>query len=308
MLSPFLARLMAPAAARLLRFGDEDFTVPAGEAAIVAPDSISWRLFRNPVTLYIGGVAAVLLELGEPRVRAGVWQYSSFRSDPAERMRRTGLGAMITVYGARSRFEAYVRQVNAIHARIAGMTDAGQSFRADDPELLRWVQVTASFAFLAAYRTYVHELSAEQRDLYFAEASVGAAYYGVVDAPRDEAAVGAVFDQTQPLLEPSAALREFLQIQRSAPILPLPLRPLQRVITRAAIGLLPPRLRQQIGLSSERAPNNAERRLLSAAAQAAERMHIPGSPWAQACARLGLEEESLAGGRLSPANAARLRS
>ena len=61
-----------------------DFARPAGEPALFAPDSVSRIVFKNPVTLFIGGVAAVLLELAEPRVRDGVWQHSSFRSRPLD--------------------------------------------------------------------------------------------------------------------------------------------------------------------------------------------------------------------------------
>ena len=80
-----------------------DFLTPPGEAALCAPDSISWRVFKNPVALAVGGVAAVLLEFADPRVRDGVWQNSSFPTDPLLRMQRTGRAAMATVYGARSR-------------------------------------------------------------------------------------------------------------------------------------------------------------------------------------------------------------
>jgi uncharacterized protein (DUF2236 family) len=59
-----------------------DFLRPAGEAALVAPDSVSWRVFKNPLSLFIGGVAAVIMELAEPRVRAGVWEHTTFRVDP----------------------------------------------------------------------------------------------------------------------------------------------------------------------------------------------------------------------------------
>src|SRR5687768_4469075 len=67
-----------------------DFAHPRGEAALAGPDSISWQVFRNPVSLFVGGVAAVILELAEPRVRSGVWDHSRFRSDPVERLQRTG--------------------------------------------------------------------------------------------------------------------------------------------------------------------------------------------------------------------------
>ena len=93
----------------LLESGDPshiDFSRPVGEAALLSPESISWRVFKNPLSLFIGGVTAVIMELAEPRVRAGVWEHTTFRLDPIRRLRRTGLAAMVTVYGARSTAEA----------------------------------------------------------------------------------------------------------------------------------------------------------------------------------------------------------
>ena len=67
------ARLDAAARAFLSdpRIKTPDFSVPEGEPALVSPDSVSWRIFKNPVTLFIGGVAAVFMEFADPRVRAG---------------------------------------------------------------------------------------------------------------------------------------------------------------------------------------------------------------------------------------------
>ena len=67
-----------------------DFSQPAGEAALVSPNSVSWRVFKNPLSLFIGGVTAVIMELAEPRVRTGVWEHTSFRVDP---IRCAGLGS-----------------------------------------------------------------------------------------------------------------------------------------------------------------------------------------------------------------------
>ena len=105
-----LHRHIEPLAANLLSVPglEVDFAKPDGAPALVPAESISWRLFRNPVSLYIGGVAAVLLELAEPRVRAGVWDHTSFRTDPVTRMKRTGLAAMVTVYAARGTAEAMI--------------------------------------------------------------------------------------------------------------------------------------------------------------------------------------------------------
>ena len=35
-----------------------DFLRPAREATLVSPDSVSWRVFKNPLSLFIDGVAA----------------------------------------------------------------------------------------------------------------------------------------------------------------------------------------------------------------------------------------------------------
>ena len=71
-----------------------DYTVPAGEPAFAAPDSMSWRVFKNPIALAIGGVAAVLLEFADARIRSGVWDHSVFKTDPIGRSQRTGTAAM----------------------------------------------------------------------------------------------------------------------------------------------------------------------------------------------------------------------
>ena len=67
-----------------------DFSQPVGEAALVSPNSVSWRVFKNPLSLFIGGITAVIMELAEPRVRTGVWEHTNFRVDPIRRLRRTG--------------------------------------------------------------------------------------------------------------------------------------------------------------------------------------------------------------------------
>src|SRR5215467_9628928 len=113
------------AAWALLEPGDRyhiDFSRPAGEAALVSPDSVSWRVFKNPLSLFIGGVTAVIMELAEPRVRTGVWEHSAFRLNPIRRLRRTGLAAMVTIYGARSTAEPMIARIRRMHEMVAGTT------------------------------------------------------------------------------------------------------------------------------------------------------------------------------------------
>lgn len=287
-LPPTVDRLLADLAP-----AGADFTGPPGETGLVGPDSVSWRIFRNPVSMYVGGVAGVLLELAEPRVRHGVWDHSSFRRDPAGRLRRTGTAAMVTVYGARSHFEALAARVARMHERVAGTTPAGEHYAAADPELLRWVQATAAWAFLAAYRRWVRPVDARTVDRYFAEGALGAAMYGVVDPPASMAQWRTLANATAPRLEPSPILHELLAILRATAILPAPLRPLQPGLVAAAVDLLPDNLRHQLGLGQERRPTLPERATLRALTAVAERTHLPSAPYAQASRRLGLPGDYL---------------
>jgi uncharacterized protein (DUF2236 family) len=120
-----LQRSLEAATRALLDPGDQssvDFSRPAGEPALASPASVSWRVFKNPVSLFIGGVTAVIMELAEPRVRTGVWEHTTFRVNPVHRLRRTGLAAMVTVYGPRSTAEAMIARVQRMHDRVTGTT------------------------------------------------------------------------------------------------------------------------------------------------------------------------------------------
>jgi uncharacterized protein (DUF2236 family) len=66
-----------------------DYAHPPGEPALLDPGSMHWRVYKNPIALAVGGVAAVLLEFAEPRIRSGVWDHSTFETDPLGRAWRT---------------------------------------------------------------------------------------------------------------------------------------------------------------------------------------------------------------------------
>ena len=271
----------------LFDLGDQssaDFLLPAGEAALVSPDSVSWRVFKNPLSLFIGGVAGVIMELAEPRVRTGVWEHTTFRVDPVRRLRRTGLAAMVTIYGARGKAEAMIARVRRMHDGVAGSTPAGKSYRANDPELLNWVQGTAAYGFLQAYHAYVRPLSDLERDRYYAEGTLAASLYGA-SASTSQAALEMRFNTMSNRLEHSDILLEFLSIMRSAPILPLPLRPVQPLLIRAAVDLIPHWLQKIVGLT-DHGLNAWEAGVLRQIGGFADRLVLETNPAVQACQRM----------------------
>ncbi|MBI1392282.1 MAG: DUF2236 domain-containing protein [Alphaproteobacteria bacterium] len=253
---------------------------------------MSWRVFKNPATLFIGGIAAVLLEFADPRVRDGVWRHSNFRTDPVGRLRRTGLAAMVTVYGPKSVAERMIARVNAMHANVRGVTDAGVRYDASDPTLLDWVQATASFGFLEAYSAYAAPLTDTEKDRFYAESGPAATLYGATGAPRSLAAQRALFATRAAALEPSSIIDEFIEIMRHAPALPTELRLSQRVFVRAAIDILSPEARSALGLEG-RGLRPLEDILVKRIARRADRLCLRSSPPAQACVRMGLPVDYL---------------
>ena len=260
------------------------FLDPPGEPALAPHDGLSWRLFANPVTLFIGGVAAVVLELAEPRVRHGVWTFSAFRTDPLGRLRRTGLAAMATAYAARSVSEPMIRAVSRLHARVEGVAEDGRRYRADDPELLRWVGLTAGWAFAEAYATYVRPLAPAERDRIWREAVPGNRLFGATDPPASAAAAAEILATTP--LSPSPILPDFLATMRTVPAFPPLARPLQRLCVEAALDLLPPATLATLDLRPRMPPGGHA--LVRAAARAADNLPLPSAPWVQARRRLGL--------------------
>jgi uncharacterized protein (DUF2236 family) len=265
-----------------------DFDRPLREEALLPADSISWRIFKNPIALLVGGIAAVILEMAEPAVRTGVWEHSSFRQDPMGRLQRTGLAALVTVYGARSIAEPMIARVSRMHAKVTGETSAGEAYAANDARLLTWVHTTAAFGFAQAYSRYVDPLSETEFDALYHEAAPAARLYGAVDAPQCAAELQTLFDSMRGRLEPSEFVLHFLQIMRETPAFPPSLRWMQRILVRAAVELIPEWVRECLGLTAFYGFRPAERSLIRLAGRVADRIVLPANPAVQSCRRLGL--------------------
>jgi uncharacterized protein (DUF2236 family) len=295
-LLPPLQRRIDAASRDFLQPADErghDFRQPHGEQALVPPQSLSWRVFKNPVALFIGGVAAVILELAEPGVRSGVWEHSGFRSDPVKRLRRTGLAAMVTVYGARSVAERMIAGVVRMHDKVVGETPTGERYRANDVALLDWVQATAGFGFANAYGRYVRHLGPAELDQLYAEAAPAARLYGALGAPTSQAEWDALLEGMRSRLEPHPIVGEFLDIMRDAAAFPAPLRPVQRMLVRAAVDIVPPWVRERLGLDARHGLRGWERPLVRQLGRLSDRLMLPSSPAVQSCVRLDLPPDYL---------------
>ncbi|WP_168209227.1 oxygenase MpaB family protein [Agromyces intestinalis] len=126
---------------------------PAGSALPSDADRAVFRRHAGDATLLVGGAAAILLQLADPRVARGVARHSGFRESPMRRLRATLEYAYAIGFGDDRAVAAVVREVNARHAPVRGRPDASEpGYSAFDADAQRWVAST-----LAAVALRVHE-------------------------------------------------------------------------------------------------------------------------------------------------------
>ena len=271
-----------------------DFRNPPGEPAGLDPDSMHWRVYKNPVAMAVGGVAAVLLEFADARIRSGVWDHSIYKQDPIGRSKRTGVAAMVGVYGPKRAAERVIQGVTNMHARVNGTTPKGEAYRALDVELLDWVSATAAYGFLTAYDNFVERVSEADKARYYAEAAPGAKLYGVQRSPRSTADFFDMMNQLVDRFEPHPINEEFLAIIQSGQAAPDTPKYLSRAMGRASVSLLPPVVRERLALGPKYDLSVADRLVVKALGKYLDRTPIRGSPPCEASARIGQPENFLA--------------
>lgn len=237
----------------------------------------------------IGGVAAVFLELAEPRVRHGVWDHSTFRTKPLARMTRTGRAAMISVYAPAAQAKRVIEKINRMHANVSGITKDGAPYSALDEELLIWVQATASYGFINAYNKFGRILSEHEIAIGFAESRATARQFRANSAPTSADEWQELYRSVEPALEASETILEFRSIVEAA--LPLP-RPLSKLVVRAAIDLLPEGLPEKLQILGDPLSEKENKRL-SRLTKIASLTPLPGAPVTLACKRMGLSSNSV---------------
>jgi uncharacterized protein (DUF2236 family) len=223
--------------------------------ALFAPDSVAWRVNGDIVTMMIGGVSGLLLQMLHPAVLAGVWDHSNFRSDMHGRLRRTAKFIAVTTYDHAEHGLAAIDRVRGIHDRLGGVLADGTPYRAGDPALLAWVHVTEAISFLNAWIRYAEpHMPATDQDRYFAEMAVVADRLGADPVPRDRASAEALIRSMRPALRADARTREVARLVLNQSVGAAMTDAASGVIMQAGVDLLPDWARTMHGLQTPPAP------------------------------------------------------
>jgi uncharacterized protein (DUF2236 family) len=170
------------------------------DVGLFGPGSVTWKLHQEPILL-LGGLRSLYLQALHPRAVAGVAQNSTFRSDPWGRLNRTSEYVGTVVYGSTAEVETASSRLRRLHSRMTATDpDTGETFRIDEPDLLRWVHVAEVESFLTTARRAGLKLTDDEVDGYYTEQRQAAELVGLDPAtvPATAAEVAAYYDQMQP--------------------------------------------------------------------------------------------------------------
>jgi uncharacterized protein (DUF2236 family) len=196
--------------------------------------------YASDGVLIAGGARAILLQVADPAVAAGVARHSDFAHRPVERLRNTLTFAYAVVLGSRDDAKRVASLVNRAHVPVA---------RADDAELQLWVAATLYDTAVRVHDRVFDRVSDEVADeLYHSYAALGTSLRMPASQwPADRAAFLDYWDARVAALEVTDDARHIAHDLFAPVTAPAWLRaglPLARLLT---IDLLPASIRANYG-------------------------------------------------------------
>jgi uncharacterized protein (DUF2236 family) len=251
------------------------------DRGLFGPESVTWRVNREGVLL-LGGGAALILQVAHPLVGAGVAEHSNYREDPWGRLYRTLDLTTAIVFGSTAEANEASERIQNVHKRVHGRTKeeggkypAGTEYSANDPKLGMWVHATLVDTSMQVYSAYVGILSQAERTRYYVEQKRLGEAFGVPIEEQPET-LADFYEYFERMVEEELAVTNALADVVDAtmrPPLPFVARPLVEAVNLTTVSLLPPRLREELGLEW-----GANRRRLIFASRALIRRALPVLP------------------------------
>lgn len=183
--------------------------VQPAAGAMWGADSLSWEYGSRWFNL-VGGPRAAIMQTCDPKVAAGVTQYSTYRTDPFGRLERT-MDAMLAIsYGTPERREQVLFDLREMHRRVRGRTVGGAAYSALDPALMYWVLATLTDTVMEVDRRYIGRMRRADRERYYDESRQLADAFGIPErfVPEDLAEFRAYMADTLRSLRPDDDSRE----------------------------------------------------------------------------------------------------
>lgn len=227
------------------------------DVGFFGPGSASWAVHGGMATM-VAGIRALLMQTLHPGAMAGVHDWSRYREDPLGRLSGTIQWLITVTFADTSLAEAESTRVGRFHGRVVGtyLDAAGveRPYAAGDPELLSWVHVVFTDAFLRSHETWGDGIPGGA-DQYVREWAKAGELIGVADPPRSEAELRSQLDAFRDagVLKSDERVAEAVSFIRNPPLRKA-MMPFYRIMFAGAVATLPEEYRRMLGLRRSRLP------------------------------------------------------
>jgi uncharacterized protein (DUF2236 family) len=233
-----------------------------GASALVPPrGGITWRI-SGDARIFAASGYALLLQVAHPSVGAGVSQHSNFKQDPWGRLLRTLDYTSSMVYGGPELAWRVGRRIRAMHTRIEGVRPDGVRYHALEPAPYAWVHATLAESIVRGHGLFCFPpLRPDELERFWSEWLRLGRLVGVRegDLPESWPELRDYFDRmVEDELQDTEAAQDVIAALHDPAAPPLPwlrngawrlLRwPYVRAGVLATIGMLPPALRERLGV------------------------------------------------------------
>lgn len=213
------------------------------------PGSAAWAVHGGIATL-VAGIRALLMQTLHPGAMAGVHDWSRYKEDPLGRLSGTIQWLVTVTFADTEQAKAESNRVGRYHDRVVGQyRDARghpREYTAGDPELLSWVHLVFTDAFLGCHQIWGGPIPGGA-DQYVREWSVAGHLVGVRDAPRSLPELQAQLMRFGPDLKRDERVAEAVRFIRNPP-LARSMLPAYRILFAGAVASLPVGYRRMLGL------------------------------------------------------------
>lgn len=254
--------------------GEPDWVKKISEGddqGLFGPGSVVWRV-NGGIPVIVAGVRALLMQTLHPGAMAGVHDHSRYASDPLGRLSGTVRWVVTTTFGATSGVAQESSRVHRLHDRVSGDYQPGntaqrpKSYSAHDKDLLLWVHVVFTDAFLAAHRQWgdgIPRLSNSEsgEDQYVREWALAGQQMGLENPPRSTQELRDVLDGFTPQLRSDDRVAQAIRFLTNPP-LPATTKIAYKILVAGAVVTIDPYYRKLLGLRRPWWPAVSATRLL----------------------------------------------
>ncbi|MCT2086955.1 DUF2236 domain-containing protein [Microbacterium enclense] len=252
----------------------------------------AWTVHAGMGTL-VAGIRALLLQALHPGALAGVHDWSRYREDPIGRLTGTVRWVITLTYGSKTQADAETARVGRFHQRVRGAYVGGdgaeRTYTAEDGDLVRWVHIAFTDAFLRSHQAYGGPIPGGA-DAYVADWATAGRLMRIPDPPLTEAALRAELEGflDRGELRRDERVDDVVRFLRKPPFTGM-MGLAYRVLFAAAVATFPPRLRRLLGVRRSVLPVKTATRLILRVTERA----LGSGPRAQDMARLRLRRLGL---------------